>query len=574
MKLPKKSTNENKKSVSIGIKLNSTILGIILVFSMMLVFMGTRSAQYSDRYAAVLDNISKITYIKTQSPKIANALVNMCGLGANIESSGHKEVIDMFRQYNEEIGANISDEPEYNQNKSQFEKLHGEVEKYIANYDKILEVCGDKYSMDGSEYAMQMSKDATFITSVAEQLLALEITRSEKVQQGIQEEFQSMMLGVIVAVVIVVITALLIALKVSGDIVKPIVKLQNSLSVIAEGDLTQQNISISAMDEVGKASTAFNKMKESLLSIIGKVKDSAGDLQVAISTVNVSVEENAEGSSRIARAVEGMLNSLEQQQLEVQTIVEQSEQMDLISRQVATDADAIHKNAQTAKDNAEDGIRKMMAYVEQMEAVNRSMQEMKEVFSTFGQSTQEMSMMLKSIVDIASQTNLLSLNASIEAARAGEAGRGFAVVASEIRNLADESQIAATKIGSIISTVESDVAATAEKLEISLEQLEKGNRMTEETKLSFAGIQQGTEEVGHSVANIMERVELLSSKITDALGSVNNISESSDNNVTDINEISAVVAEEAANLQEVSDAMSKLLNLTSELEGMVSEFKA
>jgi len=272
--------------------------------------------------------------------------------------------------------------------------------------------------------------------------------------------------------------------------------------------------------------------------------------------------------------VEGMLNSLEQQQLEVQTIVEQSEQMDLISRQVATDADAIHKNAQTAKDNAEDGIRKMMAYVEQMEAVNRSMQEMKEVFSTFGQSTQEMSMMLKSIVDIASQTNLLSLNASIEAARAGEAGRGFAVVASEIRNLADESQIAATKIGSIISTVESDVAATAEKLEISLEQLEKGNRMTEETKLSFAGIQQGTEEVGHSVANIMERVELLSSKITDALGSVNNISESSDNNVTDINEISAVVAEEAANLQEVSDAMSKLLNLTSELEGMVSEFKA
>lgn len=570
---PVKEIDENAKGVSIRIKLNTSILGIIILFSLLIVFVATKSSQYSDRYAGVLDNISKITYIKSQAPKVATTLVNLCNLGSDIESSGHPEIMDTCRTYIVEIGENMSDDPEYNQNKTQYDKLKSDVDKYISAYDQILQACGDTYSRAGVEYAQEMGNTAAFIATTAEQLLALEIGRSEKVQLGIQEEFKSMMLGVVIVVILSIVAALFVALRLSKDIVNPIKKLQNALSVIAEGDLTVENVRILANDEVGKASTAFNKMKANLLNIIGKVKESSGDLQVAISTVNVSVEENASGSARIARAVEGMLNSLEQQQVDVQSIVEQSEQMDSISRQVASDADSIYKSTEVAKSNAQDGIDKMMAYVEQMEQVNRSMQEMKEVFSAFGKNTKEMTIILNSIVEIASQTNLLSLNASIEAARAGEAGRGFAVVATEIRNLADESSSAASKIGGIISSVERDVAATAEKLEISLEQLEKGNQMTEETKQSFTGIQEGTAEVGRSVENIIERVELLSSKITDALASVNNISESSDNNVTEINEISAVVAEEAANLQEVSDAMGKLLNLTNDLESMVSEFK-
>lgn len=568
-----KEVSENAKNASIKVKLNATILAIIVVFSVLLLVMGINSSQYSGRYASVLENISKITYIKEQLPKMSRTLVNMCNLASDINSSGHVEIMDTCRVYIEEIGTNIGDDPQYNQNHTQYEKVKKDVLAYIESYDQIISLSSDTYSPKGAPIAEEMVSTASFIATNAEQLLALEISRSETIQEGIQSDFKGMMLVTVIVVAIVIVVALVMALRLSMAIVSPIKKLQNSLSVIAEGDLTVSNIPVMANDEVGKASRAFNKMKESLLNIIGKVKESSGDLQTAIATVNVSVEENASGSARIAKAVEGMLNSLEQQQVDVQSIVEQSEQMDSISRQVAEDADSIHKSAQVAKSNAQDGIDKMMAYVEQMEQVNRSMQEMKEVFSAFGKNTKEMTVILNSIAEIASQTNLLSLNASIEAARAGEAGRGFAVVATEIRNLADESSSAASRIGGIINSVERDVAATAEKLEISLEQLEKGNQMTEETKQSFTGIQEGTAEVGRSVENIIERVELLSSKITDALASVNNISESSDNNVTEINEISAVVAEEAANLQEVSDAMGKLLNLTNDLEGMVSEFK-
>lgn len=84
--------------------------------------MGVNSSQYSGRYASVLENISKITYIKSHAPKVSATLVNMCNLGTDIESSGHKEIMETCRIYIEEIGENIGNDPQYNQNHSQYEK--------------------------------------------------------------------------------------------------------------------------------------------------------------------------------------------------------------------------------------------------------------------------------------------------------------------------------------------------------------------------------------------------------------------------------------------------------------------
>lgn len=563
----------NKKGTGIGFKLNVGIFGTVMVFIILIAILIMKSSQYSRQYTQVLDNISKITYIKTNTTKVSRTVVNMCGVGGDIESSGHKEIIATIEDYVEEIGENIPEGTEYTEVRNQYEKFASEAGKYISSYQDILSVCGNQYSSDGLSAAQSMDSNATFVNTSAEALLTSEIARSEQIEASIAADFARTNIVIIVIAIFVTIIVLVTMFILSRSITGPVRQLQNQLTVMSEGDLTRQEIRIKSRDEVGFAAMAFNKMKANLVNLISKVMSGTNDLKTATATVNVSIGENSQGSSRIAEAVDGMLLGLEQQQTEVKHTVEQIGNMENISKEVAEYARAIHHNSERTRDNAQDGMQKIVAYVDQMEEVNRSMRDMENVFVTFGESTKGMTEALASIASIASQTNLLSLNASIEAARAGEAGKGFAVVATEIRNLADDSQTAAAQIGQMIENVRSQADAMSVQLKESMEQLEKGNQLTAQARDSFAVIREGTDEVSGNVEDIIRRVELLTGKITEAVEGMNAIKEAADGNVTEINEISAIVTEESANFEEVSDAMDKLLLLTDDLEGLVSEFK-
>lgn len=563
----------NKKGTGLGFKLNVGIFGTVMVFIILIAILIMKSSQYSRQYTQVLDNISKITYIKTNTTKVSRTVVNMCGVGGDIESSGHKEIIATIEDYVEEIGENIPEGTEYTEVRNQYDKFASEAGKYISSYQDILSVCGNQYSSDGLSAAQSMDSNATFVNTSAEALLTSEIARSEQIEASIAADFARTNIVIIVIAIFVTIIVLVTMFILSRSITGPVRQLQNQLTVMSEGDLTRQEIRIKSWDEVGFAAMAFNKMKANLVNLISKVMSGTNDLKTATATVNVSIGENSQGSSRIAEAVDGMLLGLEQQQTEVKYTVEQIGNMENISKEVAEYARAIHHNSERTRDNAQDGMQKIVAYVDQMEEVNRSMRDMENVFVTFGESTKGMTEALASIASIASQTNLLSLNASIEAARAGEAGKGFAVVATEIRNLADDSQTAAAQIGQMIENVRSQADAMSVQLKESMEQLEKGNQLTAQARDSFAVIREGTDEVSGNVEDIIRRVELLTGKITEAVEGMNAIKEAADGNVTEINEISAIVTEESANFEEVSDAMDKLLLLTDDLEGLVSEFK-
>lgn len=569
----KKKTSKTRKGLKISVKLNVSILVTLSVFILLMAVLITKSAQYSNQYAQVLENISKITYIKTNSVKVSHTIVNMCGVGGDIASSGHEEIVATIETYVAEIGENIPEGTEYTEIRNQYDKFASETEKYIADYEKILSACGDKYSSDGLSAAQSMDSNATFVNTSAEVLLTSEIARSEQIEATIAADFDRTIIIILIVAVIAALGILILMFILARSITVSIKQLQDQLTIMSEGDLTKEEIKITSKDEVGYAAIAFNKMKSNLVHLISKVMGATSDLETATATVNVSIDENAQGSNRIAEAVDGMLSGLEQQQIEVKRTVEQIGNMENVSREVAEYAEAIHNNSEKTKDNAQDGMQKIMAYVAQMEEVNRSMRDMESVFATFGESTRGMTEALDSISSIASQTNLLSLNASIEAARAGEAGKGFAVVATEIRNLADDSQTAAAKIGEMIERVRKQADDMSGKLKDSMEQLEKGNQLTAQAKDSFAVIREGTDEVGDNVEDIMKRVEMLTDKISEAVESMNAIKEAADSNVTEINEISAIVTEETANLEEVADAMNKLLSLTGDLESLVSEFK-
>ncbi len=572
-KQTKKQKATSGKGAGIRLKINACILGTLVVLIALMAVLIFRSNEYNKQYSRILDSISKVTYVKDNASYLGRTVVTKCGVGGDIPSSGHIETIDTMEQYVAEIGENLPQEAEYTEMRNQYDKFASEAGKFIASYREVLAACGNTYSSAGLNPAQDMSGNMSFVSSSAETLLASEIARSEMIVEEIQNDFRHTLAIIVIAVVIIVIIVMAAAFALTQSITAPIIQLQKKLTVMSEGILTDEDIKVKSKDEAGQAAIAFNKMKGSLVHLISEVASNMSSLKASTATVNTSVDENAQGGGRIADAVDGMLAALERQQGEVRRAREQIKHMEEVAGSMADYAEAIHGNAGKTRDNAKDGMQKIMAYLEQMEEVNRSMREMEIVFSSFGENTKGMTEALESISSIASQTNLLSLNASIEAARAGEAGKGFAVVATEIRNLADDSQAAAAHIGKMIESVGNQADQMTARLRESLEQLEKGNQMTGAAKESFEIITAGTDEVNNNVEDIINGVEVLNDRIAEAMESMGTVKDAADSNVTEINEVSAVVTEQSANLEEVSEAMDKLLVLTNDVENLVAEFK-
>ena len=573
MQMEKQQKMKNGKGAGIRLKINACILATLVVLVALMAVVIGRASQYNAQYSQILDSISKVTFVKDNASYLGRTVVVKRSTGGDIASSGHVEIIDTMERYVAEVGENVPQEAEYSEMRNQFDKFASEAGKFIASFRELQAACGASYSSAGLNAAQDMSGSMSFVSTSAETLLASEIARSELIVDEIQNDFKRTITMIIAAVVFTAIIVIAATFVLTQSMTAPIIQLQKNLTVMSEGNLTGEDIKVKSRDEAGRAASAFNKMKGSLVRLISKVAANMSELKMATATVNNSVDENAQGGTRIADAVEGMLSALERQQEEVSRAREQISDMGNIAGKVADYAEAIHGNAEKTRDNARDGMQKIVAYVEQMQEVNRSMRDMESVFASFGENTKGMTEALASISSIASQTNLLSLNASIEAARAGEAGRGFAVVATEIRNLADDSQAAAAHIGKMIEAVSRQADQMTERLRESLDQLEKGNQMTGEARESFEIITLGTDEVGNSVEDIISGVEVLSERIREAMDSMGTVKEAADSNVTEINEVSAVVAEQSANLEEVSEAMDKLLALTGDVEGLVGEFK-
>ena len=146
------------------------------------------------------------------------------------------------------------------------------------------------------------------------------------------------------------------------------------------------------------------------------------------------------------------------------------------------------------------------------------MKELVEAMQHISETTNDIQVVIGKIESIASQTNLLSLNASIEAARAGEAGKGFAVVADEIRQLSEQTKNASANITEIINKLNDDTKRANESIENSVASVEKQNELIENTREKFGN-------VGETVERLMEDIHTAEENIQKILDATNVISD-------------------------------------------------
>ena len=365
---------------------------------------------------------------------------------------------------------------------------------------------------------------------------------SEEIDSFIAKEVTKI---VIIAVIIAVVCAIL-GVFVASLIVKAISKTKDAIDELSQGNLTYQIDEgvLKRNDELGQMGRAVDHLNSELQSIIGGIQASAKSVLTSGDDLEGLASQTSTTADEISMAVEGISKGAVSQAEDIETATGNVADMGSMIEEIVANIGRLNDTSISMQQAGSDSSKIMEELNESNNLTVEAIQKVAANVESTDESVVRIGAAVDLISNIASQTNLLSLNASIEAARAGEAGRGFAVVASEIQKLADESNASALQISEIIQVLSNDSKNSL--------------KLMDEVKVRLAEQQEKLSESLNKFGNVSDGI-VESRKGTDVIHDQAAQCDDARNSVVDIiQNLSAISEENAASTEQTTASMQEL----------------
>ena len=479
----------------------------------------------------------------------------------------YKNYNEMRSQFDTEMAA-VGEGLVTDEAKKSFTQLEAAVDKYFEVEARVQEMgaSGDEeLGSQAQEIAYtEMAASYKEAYGYMESIMETKTNKGAELSKLLEFVVYAVVAINVVLVVLGVVIAMNLGVKVANGIAKPLVALSDRFDRFSKGDLESEFPVYDRPDEVGDMLKSGKEMSRVLCGVIQDLKQALTGLAAGDWTVTSQYPEMFIGDlTAIAMGMDNTINQMNEtlhnmrdvsEQVSVgasglaeaaQSLAEgatdQAGAVEELQATIANISEAVGHTAQKTKESYDQA----QEYSEKADVSRGEMEKLMEVMGRINETSQQIGNIISEIEDIASQTNLLSLNASIEAARAGEAGKGFAVVADQIGKLADQSGKSAVDTRRLIEGI--------------LQEIEDGNNVAGHAAGAIAEVVEGVNHIAGTVSGLAQ----ISSEQAESMGQVE----------IGINQISEIVQSNSAAAEELSATSQEMLAQAETMSNLEKQFK-
>jgi len=376
----------------------------------------------------------------------------------------------------------------------------------------------------------------------------------------------------LVFVTIAVILALITVTLITGNITKAINSLRKSIVKASGGDLTV-SFQTNRKDEFLILANGISGMMSSMRKLIGEALNVSGRVSIQAGKLSGTSQELLDATKEISRTIDDIGQGIVQQAGDAENCFHKmsdlSEQINSVYKGT-TEIEKIALNTTKITNEGMLNVKELQLKAKDTTDITQSIIVKIQDFET---QSKNIGSLVNIIDEIASQTNLLSLNASIEAARAGIAGRGFAVVAEEIRKLADQSMDAVKHIKKIVTDIQLRTIDTVITARQAGEIIDSQTEALRKTVNAFENINDHVKELAENLLDISNGIKNIEAAKEIALDSIQSISAVSEETAAAAEEVNATVLHQIDSVERLRKAAYELDQEAKKLEEAISIFK-